>query len=58
MKVVIDQVSVETSYLRMDKSLLRVTTVASVACRDMSLDKASDVLLWMKEVTHKTISDY
>ena len=36
-------------HLRMDLSLPRVTTVASVACRDISLDKASDVLLWMEE---------
>lgn len=32
-------------YLRIDWSLPRVTTVASVAWRDINLDKASDVLL-------------
>lgn len=36
-------------YLRIDWSLLRVTTVASVACRDISLDRASDVLLCVKD---------
>lgn len=42
--------SVENNeYLMMQLSLLRVTTVASVACKDISLDKASDVLLWMEE---------
>lgn len=35
----------KNKYLRMELSLLRVTTVASVACRDINLDKASDVLL-------------
>lgn len=39
----------ESKYLRIDLSLLRVTTVASVACKDISLDRASDVLLWMEE---------
>lgn len=36
-------------YLRTVLSLPRVTTVASVACRDISLDNASDVLLWIEE---------
>lgn len=36
-------------YLRIDISLPSVTTVASVACKDISLDKASDVLLWKAE---------
>lgn len=39
----------ENKYLRIDWSLLRVTTVASVACRDINLDKASDVLLCVDE---------
>lgn len=33
-------------YLRTELSLPRVTTLASVACKDISLDKASEVLLW------------
>lgn len=37
------------THLIIDMSLPRVTTVASVACRDMSLDNASDVLLWMED---------
>lgn len=45
----INKVNVENNYLRIDWSVPRVTTVASVACRDMSLDRASDVLLWMEK---------
>lgn len=49
----INKVRIKNEYLRTDLSLLRVTTVASVACRDISLDKASDVLLWMEEKSTK-----
>lgn len=56
-KVVINKVGIKNEYLRTDLSLPRVTTVASVACRDISLDKASDVLLWM-ENTEKQILNY
>lgn len=50
MKGSLNKMSTENKeYLRRDLSLLRVTTVASVACKDISLDKASDVLLWMEE---------
>lgn len=39
-------------YLRILLLLPRVTTVASVACKDISLDKASEVLLWRGAHTH------
>lgn len=46
----------ERQYLRIELSLPRVTTVASVACRDISLDRASDVLLYI-ECRHAVISN-
>lgn len=45
----------EEKHLRIDRSLLRVTTVASVACRDISLDRASDVLLCIEDEDTKNI---
>lgn len=43
-------------YLIRDLSLPSVTTVASVAWRDINLDKASDVLLWVEE-EHFTLTN-
>lgn len=38
--------NMQVTYLSTDMSAFRVTTVASVACRDISFDNASEVLLW------------